>query len=437
MRGLGASLCMALLVIALGAGAARASSTAPLIVSASVPTATELTATNCATGQAGRTVLSGMPGDSLVTTQDCEIEFGSGDDTAALRIYQRDAGGVAMRDTNDGNVVGYWPMNGNLSDLSPTENAGSLDASPAAPTYVAGDPRFGQALAFDGGDHASIPYNAAYNTTTFTVDIWFRTTSIANAQFPQLVNKGTDVSSDHQFEMAFLRDTNEFVTCVSVAGADTCLSRTATGLVDGQWHHAALTVDDATKAMRLYLDGVLAASRTNAASVNVQVAPIDIGRTPSSAAYAFLGEIDEFRFAKVARSAEEVRTMYLGAISDYSSLGGAGDRDWSSSTTTTNMFGACLRSTENGAITDGSTWTPDASTIVDEPAVNADCGDGDADPWRPILTAGGAVGSTVARSPSGTDTARVNLRFGVRTLVSQAPGTYGAELVLEVVAPAV
>lgn len=130
-----------------------------------------------------------------------------------------------------------------------------------------------------------------------------------------------------------------------------------------------------------------------------------------------------------------------GTISAYGIVASLPDYDATSASwaSTGSMFGACLRSTANGAVTTASTWTPDAASTLDEPALDADCADRDADPWRPIVATSGASGSVVASTsaPQSTMTAEARLRFGAKAAPSLAPGAYAAELVFDVVAPAV
>lgn len=98
-----------------------------------------------------------------------------------------------------------------------------------------------------------------------------------------------------------------------------------------------------------------------------------------------------------------------------------GTADW---VTGTNVFGACLRSVTGGASTDAGSWTADT--------VDADCADGNTDPWRGVPATAEKVAVSAA---SGTTTAQANLRFGMRAGSSQAPGSYFAPVAFEVVAP--
>lgn len=72
--------------------------TSNVVVAAQVPSATNLDASGCATGQANRTEFGTvMPGSSMVTGLDCSVLWGSSNDTATLRAYQSSGGlGSAM-----------------------------------------------------------------------------------------------------------------------------------------------------------------------------------------------------------------------------------------------------------------------------------------------------------------------------------------------------
>jgi photosystem II stability/assembly factor-like uncharacterized protein len=97
----------------------------------------------------------------------------------------------------------------------------------------------------------------------------------------------------------------------------------------------------------------------------------------------------------------------------------------------TGFFGVCLRDVSNGAIADGTTWTPDSATVVDEPAISADCGDANSDPWHPIPV----VAEKVVHAPMSDFDSRAHLRFGARVPMTTAAGTYRFTVKFEVLAP--
>jgi len=96
--------------------------------------------------------------------------------------------------------------------------------------------------------------------------------------------------------------------------------------------------------------------------------------------------------------------------------------DWD--TPGTNLFGACLSSVASGATTDATAWTPSMG-----------CPATDGIHWRPVPVSAAAAGAKVAMAPIGDVDAVANLRFGLRTLITQPSGTYVAPLTFDVIAP--
>jgi len=80
-------------------------STASVVVAATVPSATSLDPSGCASGSPGRTSFGIVqPGASVVTGFDCVVEFGSSNDAARLRIAQSDRLGAAMWKATQGTL---------------------------------------------------------------------------------------------------------------------------------------------------------------------------------------------------------------------------------------------------------------------------------------------------------------------------------------------
>lgn len=90
-----ASSLLALALVATVASAPAASSS--VVVTMSVPSATSLDISACAMDDPDRTAFGTVvPGALAMTTLDCEVAFGSSNDTARLRMSQGDAAGVGM-----------------------------------------------------------------------------------------------------------------------------------------------------------------------------------------------------------------------------------------------------------------------------------------------------------------------------------------------------
>lgn len=113
-------------------------------------------------------------------------------------------------------------------------------------------------------------------------------------------------------------------------------------------------------------------------------------------------------------------------VSDYDDL--VANDDWA--TAGKNLFGACLRSVANGAVSGGTGW-------AEAPANTCDMNDGTHWHGIPAASPGSKIASIAAPDAQGGATdPTINLRFGFRTKLDQPPGTYLAPVTFEVVAPA-
>lgn len=352
-----------------------------------------------------------LPGSPRVTSADCTLRFGSSNDTAMLRAYQLDGGGDAMRPAPSSGVVADWPFNGSTRDVSTTANDAVLAGGTS---YATGPSGAGDALALDGTGYGRAPWKAAYDLQSFTVDLWFKSTNLANVSTPRLVEKGNGSGTSRNFVLAFASSGTTLTGGVSAGGVDTQVNASAAGLDDGQWHHVALVVEPGR--MLLYVDGALAGSTSFSGSVDTPANDITIGESGALTGQRLLGSIDQVRLHAVARTSAEIRSYASGRISDYQ----GGVADWSSGSSTS-TFGACLRSVADGA---SAVWTTDAA-----------CTASDGAHWRGIPSNASAADAKVASSATGMQEATAHLRFGLRPSSSQPTGSYLAPVTFEVLAP--
>jgi hypothetical protein len=421
-RGVALSLVLAVLAGAFVAAATNGASaaTSSSVVSAVIPSATNINATGCAAGTPTITDFgSVMPGLPAVTSNDCVVIFGSSNNTSMLRMFQADAGGDAMLPAPVGGALAMWTMNGSLEDSSATGNDGDpFPAAPEDPSFVAGGAGRGQALHLDGDDHASIPHHASYDTTSFTVDAWIRTT---DSQAVIAARQTNDCGSGGICQWELYMVGGKFQPEIEV-GSTWKGPTTTVSIDDGVWHHVAMTVDDATKEIRAYVDGVEDAvdSNWNAGSADTGTAGITIGQS-AAGSHPFDGDLDELRHQPGVRSAADIRRYYLGRVQNYAD----GPMDWNSPIATTNMFGVCLHAAADGALTDLSTFVP-----------NPGCPTTDGPGWRALAATSSDPAAKVAFSPSGDTDGAARLRFGFRSSSSQPPGAYEAPIAFEVIAPA-
>jgi hypothetical protein len=183
-------------------------------------------------------------------------------------------------------------FDGDGTDRSSVANNASGIGSP---TYVAGATNFGQAAQFDGSnDYFSMPNNAAYNTSTFTVDFWMRASSYGPNPFGSLIARNN--SGQFQFKVGFNASAHLISGLVtSNGGTMASVSTPADPWLDNTWHHIAFTVD-ASKTLRLYVDGTAYGSPViYSGTLDVPAAPITIGGDGNAVSY-YQGMLDDVQF---------------------------------------------------------------------------------------------------------------------------------------------
>ncbi len=369
-----------------------------------------------------------MTGSKNVTAQDCVVVFGSSNSTAMLRLFQTDLGGAAMRSAPATSVRGYWPLNTNsLANLGSAGQAidMTLAAAPNDPAFTTtGPPMLGDSLDFDGNDVALMPDDASLTIANdFTIEAWFRTSTFG-AQNRVIAQKsipsGCTTMCNYSLEYSNPMNRMCFGITAAAVGRFTCSpGGTGTTYADGTWHYMVGTMD-AGNIRRLYIDGALVGGPSaNQGPADSSPNQLTVGGS-GSLGNNFTGQIDEVRVQSTARTLDEIRSYYLGSVSDYADDGSA-DFDTLGSIS---LFGACLRAATNGAATDGSTWAP-----------NATCPNVDGSHWHAIPATATPASKVAHNGSSGDADATVSLRFGFRTRDDQVPGTYVAPITLEVIAP--
>jgi hypothetical protein len=178
-----------------------------------------------------------------------------------------------------------------------------------APNYAAG--RFGQAVTTSPGNYLRIPNDSAISRSNdFTVDAWFRTTDLSQSPYAKLVikstNTGCGAGTDCNFGIYLGRDTGNICgASISTSGTKYSVCRSHSGLIDGSWHHAAITVSS-TNVLQLYLDGLPAgAAQAMNNQARTTTNDMTVGNTLDNG-NPFVGDIDEVRFSPVAYDAAAI-----------------------------------------------------------------------------------------------------------------------------------
>jgi concanavalin A-like lectin/glucanase superfamily protein len=151
----------------------------------------------------------------------------------------------------------YWRLgetggSNNADDLAPADNDGTYRNSPTKnqPGAIAGDSN--RAVRFDGNNDFVSSDDQFSNPQTFSVEIWFKTTSTQGgklAGFGSSQSGSASASYDRHLYLA-----NDGSLIFGIYDGATRTVATGPGLNNGAWHHAVGTFGGNT--MTLYIDGV-------------------------------------------------------------------------------------------------------------------------------------------------------------------------------------
>ena len=207
-------------------------------------------------------------------------------------------------------LLAYWRLDEGsgavANDSGPNAFNGTIVPDPAwvpSQAAVVLDPIATNCLKFDGANgYVQVPHDANLNAYPFTAAAWFRTSDTANV-VQGIVSKYMDASGNgwsvvvqnSHLRAFYYRTFSNYAVDVTSAAS----------VADGDWHHAALTVD--ASGGKLFLDGaqVGAGSWVGGAGAPTGTEPLQIGRYYTYA-QRFLGTIDEVTVWSRALAASEI-----------------------------------------------------------------------------------------------------------------------------------
>lgn len=194
----------------------------------------------------------------------------------------------------DLDLLGWWKLDNNFSDSSGKNNHGTAYLV----SFV--DDKYGKekaAASFNGVDSKiSISYINPVKETS--VMAWFKRTGIPAGDY-HIITGGSSV------EISIYDPSGQIRTGVNTDSQGRRVFNSGSGLVDGNWHHVAMTYDG--ENLRSYIDGSITA--TNPVSGNLTGRAAEIGRYLSNT-YVTNGYIDDVRIYGRALSAEEIKAVY-------------------------------------------------------------------------------------------------------------------------------
>ena len=485
------------LLAALHAGGVGVAATSGTVVSAIVPSATNLDASTCAAGTPGMTDLGAvLPGSPASSTTDCVVTFGSSNDSSTLRVSQADGVGTAMNafsptsmTSGTATVVGelhafdrqraWIGMNG--GEIRATTDGGQtwVGQTSGAVTNLRG------IYAATASQVWAVGYNGAIRVTSDGGATWTGQTSGTTRELDDIVPTGAPgtlliVGGDSNVPVV-LRTTNSGATWTNVTPGGWTDDATAVDMVTstrgwlvGRGGLAART-DDGGLTWTSQKAAMSACTGTDlrgvtAISTTVVVAVGHLGRvcrtTDAGATWTLVASGTPENLWDIERAGDGtlwvvgrstpspvLRSLDAGltwtiitteSINLESIVAFDRDTAWWSGWT------GLLRRIPSGSVPDyddagGVDWGGTSSMfgVCLSSATNSsalwptslNCPRVDGTTWRAIPATTADPLSRLATTTSGEQAAVARLRFGFRPSVSQAPGRYVASVSFEVVAP--
>jgi Concanavalin A-like lectin/glucanases superfamily/Glucose / Sorbosone dehydrogenase len=207
----------------------------------------------------------------------------------------------------------YWRLaeasGTSAADSSGNNRTGTYLNTPALsqPGALAGDAN--TAVGFNGSDeYVNVPYNAALNPAAFTVEAWANVTGGAGT-FRSLVTSRDYAPGNARGFVLYAAPDN---TWQFWTGSGDWNVVYGPPVVLNQWTHLVGTYDGTTA--RLYVNGILAASKTMGYLANAQ-RPLRIatGKSEAAAQYFLPGRVDEVAVYGSALSAARVQAHFAAA----------------------------------------------------------------------------------------------------------------------------
>ncbi len=208
---------------------------------------------------------------------------------------------------NTAGMVAYYRMNegsGTATVNSCTNSAGIDGTLINAPAWVASPVQYGDnAISFDGSnDMVNIPDDNSLDiTSAITLEAWCY--AIKNTGIQNVISKSSNTQNNGYIFPRTDNGWNSVVLYFHIAGGWRTLSAPYPSL--NTWHHLAATYDGAI--IRLYINGVLAASLPQTGTITTNSNVLGLGNQSGYAEY-FGGYADEIRIWNIARTQTEIQS---------------------------------------------------------------------------------------------------------------------------------
>ncbi len=225
-------------------------------------------------------------------------------------------------------LIGWWPGDGNASDISGTNNGTLQGGATATNAGVVA-----QAFTFNGtNNYVQIPNSNALRPTNLTIEAWVRFSALDSPSLggspagdQYLVFKQNTRSSDFEgFDLSKTRGTSGdvFRFLVTSSTGQGVEIRSATLVSTGTWYHVAAV--RGTNFTQLYVNGQLERQATVSFAQDYGTLPIYFGTSGQTFwDHKLKGSIDEVSIYNRALSAADIAAIYNAGSGGKCKTGGA------------------------------------------------------------------------------------------------------------------
>jgi hypothetical protein len=200
------------------------------------------------------------------------------------------------------NLVGFWTGDGDARDFAGLDQNGTNNGAGFAVGKV------GQSFRFAAEpQNISIPDSAAMRPANFTIESWAKSESNSGVRHIFAKTLGSATADSY-----VLWNDSGMLNAAICANVSTCAAISAPMFNTGEWHHVAVTFDDAGDSLRLYVDGAQVAAGASALSIGYDAHPVLIGADHANEVISdsWRGQLDEVSFYDRALSASEIAAVY-------------------------------------------------------------------------------------------------------------------------------
>lgn len=212
--------------------------------------------------------------------------------------------------SGQGGLVGYWKMDGNAKDATPSANSGTVTGATLTTDRKGSANR---AYSFNGStNYLTVPHNAVIKPTqAITVSWWVAPSNITSTATQKMLS-ATEGGSYSSAITGSTADTgclaNSVCFFLNIAGTYRVVQTSRSVLSNGVWAHIAATYNGSS--LTLYVNGSAVQSGSYTGAITQAGAPLCLGVEAAASACTsgqfFAGSLDDVRIYGRGLSAQEI-----------------------------------------------------------------------------------------------------------------------------------